>query len=118
MNEIRLGDLNEVIRFVRRAKTQRADGGYDTSETALGEAWAAVKPVEAREGEQAGRLFGSTSYLLTIHADDRPSGLTVDDHLVWVTGPSGEVTLNLRAIRQAGSAALFLELVGEAGAVL
>jgi head-tail adaptor len=112
-----IGDMTESVRLVRRARVQRADGGYDVSDTTLADVWAAVRPVEARETEQGGRLFGSTSYLIVLHADDLPAGLTTDDHAVWAA-PDGDVSFNIRAIRRSRDRELTVELVGEKGAAL
>jgi head-tail adaptor len=112
------GAMRERVTFLRSARTQRTDGGYDVATTELATVWAAVRPVQAGEREQAGRLFGATSYLVEIWADDKPSALTTDDTLRWDTAPGGAVSLNVRAIRQAPRRAMALELVCEAGAVL
>jgi hypothetical protein len=89
-----IGEFTEDVRFVRRGRTQDSSGSYTTADTTLGEVFAEVKPVEAREGEQGGRLYGSTSYLITFPADDKPDGLTTADHVVWLSG--GNVEFNIR----------------------
>jgi len=111
-----IGKLTERVRFVTRARTQLAGGSYATADEVLGEVWAEVRPVEAREGEQIGRRYGSTSYVITMHADDKPPTLNVGHHVIWITGDNAP--MNLRAIRQSRRGVLFLELVAEAGAVI
>jgi head-tail adaptor len=110
------GKLTEELWFVRRTRVQKASGGYDFTDSIIGTPFAEVRPVDGREGEQAGRQFGSTTFLVTIYADDKPTDLTTADHIVWLTG--GHVQLNIRAIRQAAPRAMFLEIVAEAGAVI
>lgn len=108
----------ERVSFRTKGRVQRDDGGYDTTATTSSTVWAAVKPVAANEKEEAGRLFGSTSYLITILADDKPAGLTTGSIVRWETAPGGAVDFNLRAIRQPPRRPLELELVGEKGTAL
>ena len=109
------GQMRERVSFKRTARTKRSDGGYDTSLTTLSTVWASVEPVAAREGEQAGRLYGSTSYMITVYNSSKPSDLTTDDMLTWVTG--GNVNFNIRGIRQAGRRGSFTEIIAERGAI-
>lgn len=110
------GQMRERVTFQRTARTKRSDAGYDTTLSQIGAAWASVEPVAAKEGEQAGRLFGSTTYIVTIYAAAKPCDLTTDDTLTWCTG--GSVSFNIRGIRAAGSRGLYLEIIAEKGAVL
>lgn len=110
------GQMRERITFKRTARVKRSDGGYDTSLTTLATVWASVEPVAAREGEQAGRLFGSTSYVITVYNSSKPAALTTDDTITWVTG--GNVNFNIRGIRQAGPRGSYTEIIAEKGAVL
>ncbi len=54
-----IGARRDRIRFIRRARVKRTDGGFDVSTSPLADRWAAVEPVRAKENEQAGRLRGS-----------------------------------------------------------
>lgn len=113
-----IGGLSEKVSFTRETRTQRADGGYDKTQAVIAEVWAEVVPTQAREEEQAGRLHGSTTYLVTIQADDKPSALTTDDGATWNTAPGGAVSFNIRAIRPRKGRALYLEIVCEQGVIL
>lgn len=114
---MQIGDMRERIAFIRSTRTQRTDGGYDVSATTLATRWADVRPVAAREGEEAGRLAGSTTYLITLDARALPSGLTTDDRMSWATAPGGAVALNIRAIRRPPARADFVEIIGDAGVI-
>lgn len=114
----KLGDFRDYVTFRRVGRVQRADGGYNTTPADLVEVACDVRPLDAREGEQAGRLYGSTTYSITLHADDKPDDLTTDDAARWSTAPGGvAVDLNIRAIRQAKGRALMLEIIAEQKAV-
>lgn len=112
------GKMRERVAIRRSTRTQLDDGSYTAVVAAVATVWAEVRAVQAAEKEQAGRLFGSTTYLVRIRADERPAGLTVDDTVRWETAPGGPVDFQLRAIRQAPGRELFLEFVCESGAVL
>lgn len=114
----KLGDFRDYVTFRRTGRVQRADGGYNTTPADLVEVACDVRPLEAREAEQAGRLYGATSYAITLHADDKPDDLTTDDTARWSTAPGGSVDLNIRAIRQAKGRALMLEIIAEQKAVM
>jgi head-tail adaptor len=109
------GGMRERVAFKRVTRTKRSDGGYDTSTSTISTVWASVQPVAAREGEQAGRLFGSTSYIITVYSSSKPSDLTTDDMITWTTG--GSVNFNIRGIRQAGPRASYTEIIAEKGAI-
>lgn len=112
-----IGERTERVRFVERSRTRLAGGGYDTAIAVLGEVWASVHPVAAQEGEELGRRFGSTSYIVEFHADDKPLTLTTGCDVEWLYPPGGvAVTMNIRAIRQAKNTIQNLEIVAEAGA--
>ena len=102
----KIGALRERIRFTRKIKSRRADGGYDTTPTTVAEVFASVQPVRATEAEQAGRLTSQVTYL--IHAY-RLTGITAEDNLEWVT--NGNVKLNIREIRQPPGRALMTEII-------
>lgn len=112
------GQMRERVSFRSQSRVQRADGGYDTTVATASTAWASVRPVAANEGEQAGRQYGATTYMIEVWASDKPSGLTTDYVLRWETAPGGAVDFNIRAIRQSGSRPLNLEIVAEKGVVL
>ena len=107
------GQMREQVSFRRSTRTQRTDGGYDSTVSSLSTVWASVVPVAANEREQTGRLLGATTYLVTIYADDRPSTLTTDDALRWETAPGGALDGNIRAIRLPPERPLTLEIVCE-----
>lgn len=109
------GKRTERIQFVVPRRTKVAGGGYEVTRDVLGEVWADVRPVAATESEKQGRRFGSTTYMVEIHADDKPEGLTTAAVIVWLTG--GNVEMNVRAVRQAAQSVQTLELVGETGVV-
>lgn len=112
-----IGERTERVRFVERSRTREEGGDYTTSIAVLGEVWASVVPVAAQEGEELGRRFGSTSYLVEFHADDKPTALMTGHDVEWLTAPGGvAVTMNIRAIRQAKQSVQNLEIVAEAGA--
>lgn len=109
-----LGDLRERVEIRREARTRRADGGYDrAAPTLVATVWARVRPVVARESEQAGRLAGTTTYLVDMR---RRTDLTTDDRLVWLTG--GSLALNIREVRVPGPRDVLMVVVAEAKAVL
>lgn len=112
------GQMRERVSFRSQSRVQRADGGYDTTVATVVTRWASVRPVAGAEGEQAGRQFGATTYMIEIWAGDKPSGLTTDYVLRWETAPGGAVDFNIRAIRQSSLRPLALEIVAEKGAVL
>ena len=107
-----IGQRRERIAVVTKSRTQRADGGFDVTSSSV-ERWARVRPVEARENEQAGRLRGSTTYL--IECDARGVSVTPDNTIIWKT--RGDMLLNVREVRTAGVRELSLVIVAEAGAV-
>lgn len=116
---MKTGDFRDRVSFIRDTRTQTDDGGFTVAATTLGTVRAAVRAVAANEREEAGRLFGATSYLFTIHARDMPTGLTTGDAVSWITAPGGSaVTMQIRGIRQQTGRALFLEIIGEAGAIV
>jgi head-tail adaptor len=116
---MKTGDMRERVSFLRDTRTQTDDGGFTVTATTLGTVRAAVRAVAANEREEAGRLFGATSYMFTIHARDMPAGLTTGDAVSWLTAPGGSaVTMQIRGIRQQIGRTIFLEIVGEAGAVV
>ena len=113
-----MGAMRERVAFVREGRTQRTDGGFDSADATLSTVWASVRPVAANEREEAGRLHGATSYLITIHAMSKPSDLSTGDSVTWSTAPGGAVRLNLRAVRQSDRGHLYLDMVCDAGVLL
>lgn len=110
------GAKRERVSFRRTTRVKRSDGGYDVTTSVLKTVWASVEPVSAREGEQAGRLYGSTSYVVTVYNLSKPTDLTTDDTITWDT--KGSVSFNIRGIRQAGLRSTDTEIIVEKGAVL
>lgn len=93
----RAGQLRDVIRIERPARTQRADGGYDNaSPTVVGTYSCSIQPVSGRETEQASRLVGADTYAITIRRND---AITVDDTAVWASTGGDEIRLNITEIR-------------------
>lgn len=114
-----VGDMTERVSFVRSGRTKRADGGYDVADSTLATVWASVRPVSAREGEEAGRLVGAVSYLVEVWRDDLPSGLTTDDRVTWVAPAGGsDVQFNLRGIEMPRGRDLLVKLICEKGTQL
>jgi head-tail adaptor len=106
------GLKRERIRFVRQAKTRRADGGYDVLDTTVAERWAHVRPVQSNEQEQSGRMRGAVTYIIELARTD---GLTTEDAIVWLTRDS--VRLNIREIRTDGMRPIDMEIVAQSGVV-
>lgn len=102
----KIGALRERIRFTRKTKIRRADGGYDTTPTTVAEVYASVQPVRASEAEQAGRLASAVTYLISIY---RRTDLTAEDNIEWVT--NGNLKLNMRELRQPPGRMLMTEIV-------
>lgn len=107
-----IGAKRERIRFIRQTRAKRPDGGYDTTDATLAERWARVKPVQANEQEQAGRLRGAVTYLIELARYD---GLTTDDAIVWLT--RGSVRLNIREVRTDALRPLEMTVVAQSGVV-
>lgn len=108
-----IGARRERITIRRKSRVQRTDGGYDTTLTDLATRWAAVSPVRASEGEEAGRKRGTVTYLIEV--DSRGTDCITDDVIVWAT--NGNLILNVREVRQPGTRALPLVIVAESGVV-
>jgi len=108
-----LGARRERITIRRKTRTQRVDGGYDTAVADVATRWASVRPVSAREGEEAGRKRGTVTYL--IECDNRGTDCTTDDVIVWKT--NGNLVLNVREVRRPAGHELALVIVAESGAV-
>lgn len=107
-----IGDMRERVAFTRKAKVRREDGGYDTTPTTIATVWAKVRPVQARESEQAGRLRGATTYVLDIY---RRTDLATEDNCTWLTG--GNLALNVREIRLPPARPLMMEIVADSESV-
>lgn len=105
------GTMRDRISLRNEIRTRRADGGYDTELATATTVWADIRPVQAREGEKAGRLFGDTSYIVTIYADDRPAGLSTDWALRWETAPGGAIDFDVIGIRVGKSRTPTVEIV-------
>jgi head-tail adaptor len=112
------GLMRDQVTFTSIGRVLRADGGYDTTPAVSSAVWAAVKPVRATETEQAGRLQGSTTYMITIYADDLPAGASSDYTVTWTTRSRGSIDMNIREIREAPENDLHLIIMAEAGTVL
>jgi head-tail adaptor len=93
------GTMRDRVSLRSKTRTRRADGGFDTTLGTVSTVWAHIRPVQAREGEKAGRLFGDTTYIVEIYTDDRPTGLTTDWQLRWETAPGGAVDFDVVGIR-------------------
>lgn len=107
-----IGLKRERVRFVRQAKTRRADGGYDVLDTTVAERWAHVRPVQSSEQEQAGRMRGAVTYMIEIARTD---GLQTEDAILWLTRDS--VRLNIREIRTDGLRPLDTIIVAQSGVI-
>lgn len=150
-----IAQLRERIRFTRKQKLRRADGGYDTNvapvsgdsvsplvaepsslvldftadtwaadashygsakvqenETFSKECFASVRPVQANESEQAGRLRSSTVYLIRVY---RRTDIDAEHNILWLT--NGNMPLNIREIRQPAGRVLMTEIVATSESV-
>lgn len=111
-----IGDMREVLVLQKESRTERTDGGYDVTWTDEATVWAASRSTSGREEEQGGRLFGSTTFLFTMHTDDRPADFSTGYRIKWTT--NGDLLLNVRAIRYNDSRRLMTDVVAEQGAVI
>ena len=109
-----IGDRKERIRIVRRTRAQRTSGAYDLTDTTLAERWAAIQPVRATEGEQAGRSRGSATYMIELDA----TGLapTSDDTILWLT--KSDMQLNIKEVRLPPTRDLALVIIATSGDVV
>lgn len=108
------GERRERIEIQRKTRTQRDDGGYDTTLATVQTRWASVKPIRRTgntEIEIAGALRGTVRY--NIEVDSRGADVKTDDIIVWKT--NGDMILNVRDVRTPGRRALPLEIVAESG---
>jgi head-tail adaptor len=110
-----IGERRERITIRRKTRTQRTDGGYDTTVADLATRFASVRPVRERAGEseQAGRKRGTVTYL--IECDARGTDCVTDDLIVWAT--NGDIVLNVREVRRPMGRTLPLTIVAESGVV-
>lgn len=108
-----LGERRERITIRRKSRTQRVDGGYDTTVADLATRWASVRPLRDRAGEseQAGRKRGTVTYLIEV--DSRGTDCVTDDMIVWVT--NGDIVLNVRQVRKPMGRTLPLIIEAESG---
>jgi head-tail adaptor len=109
-----IGERTERIEIKRKARTERDDGGFDTSLTTITTRWAKVTPQRRNantEIEIAGALRGTIRY--NIEVDSRGADVRTDDLIVWKT--NGGMVLNVRDVRTPARRSLPLEIVAEAG---
>lgn len=83
------GDLRERITIQTAAAVTNAGGGRTNPWSTLATTWARVQPVKGGENEDAGRLAGLQTYLVTI----RDRTISLSNRIVW----RGK-TLNIRSI--------------------
>jgi head-tail adaptor len=109
-----IGERRERIEIKRKARTERDDGGYDTSIVTISTRWAKITP-QRRPGnteiEVAGSLRGTVRY--DIEIDSRGADVRTDDLIVWKTNDS--LVLNVRDVRTSSRRALPIEIVAELG---
>lgn len=108
------GRMRERVSFRRQARTQRDDGGWSTAESTFTTVWASVRPVAGRENENAGRLFGNMSYIVSVYPNEEPAELSTDWILRWETAPDGPVDFGIVSIRPARGRDMVTEIVGAA----
>lgn len=108
------GKRRERIEIKRKARTERDDGGYDTSLVTVQTRWASVAPMKRNadtEIEIAGALRGVVRY--DIQMDSRGADVRPEDVIVWKT--NGGMVLNVREVREPGNRSLPLDIVAELG---
>lgn len=109
-----VGERRERIDIKRKARTERDDGGYDTSIVTVSTRWAKVVPIRRNaqtEIELAGALRGTVRY--NIEIDSRGADVRTDDLIVWKT--NGDLVMNVREVRTPSRRSLPLEIVAETG---
>lgn len=108
------GKRRERIEIKRKARTERDDGGFDTSIVTVQTRWASVLPqkrLARTEIELAGALRGTGNY--EIEMDSRGADVQTDDIIVWKT--NGGMVLNVREVRTPPRRALPLVVIAEYG---
>ena len=102
-----IGNLDQRITIERKTLTDDGAGGATVSWTALGDAWANVRPMNGREQIAAMRDEARQGYVVTIR---RYPGLFPNDRLRWRLR-----VLNIRTVKDAGPSKGYLELDCELG---
>lgn len=107
------GSFRDVLTIKSIGRSQRADGGYDTTPATLATVRGAVKAVRASEYVQAGRLVknGATYVITTYRRDD----VTTDMYVIWDS--AGSIELNIREVRFPPERSTHMEIVAERGVV-
>lgn len=108
------GKRRERIEIKRKARTERDDGGYDTSLVTIQTRWASVVPqkrMSRTEVELAGALRGTGHY--EIEMDARGADVRAEDVIVWKT--NGGLVMNVREVRTPDRRTLPLLVIAEYG---
>lgn len=97
-----IGELTERVELRRVTKTADGGGGYTRTWATYAEVWARVVPLGGREAVEAGRVEGSTNYIITVRNRD---DVLDEDVIAW----KGR-ELNIRSVRRVPHIEQFLTI--------
>lgn len=105
-----IGKKADRVTVIRKTRTKRADGGYDTVSKQIGTYWVSVTPVRALESEEAGRQHGQTTYLIEM---DSRLDVRTDDFLNWQGAE-----MNIREVRRPPRSTMNMTIVADYGVIV